>query len=322
MRENKPAIAIAAWRRPQQLGELLDALPQEYASAIHIGIDGPPPSVIDMDGWLRTQEIAREFQEHASLPVSVRTSTTNQGVAWNVPETVNETSRLASSVVVLEDDCRPTEAFLQWVPEMLGAYFDSPRIWAVCGSQYAPPNLIRQGHILSRHFLAWGWAVDSQRWREIHARIRARPKLAPLGSRIQPEDVFWYHGARRSFEGYVDSWAIPFAHALRQADARCVLPSHSLVENRGFGQDATHTLTPTSGMLTPASDVVPATGRPSQEESVAVDRWLAQEHFGISPRHLVTTRATLLIDKLVRKPSRRPLSLPDTPYSTESNDRY
>lgn len=300
MRENKPAIAIAAWRRPDQLAELLEVLPTEHASAIHIGIDGPPRSTRDASGWLRTQQIAKDFKRQADVPVSVRTSQVNRGAAWNVPETVGEASRLASSVVVLEDDCRPTTAFLEWVPEILGVYRNSPHVWAVCGSQYAPPHLMRQGHVLSRHFLGWGWAVDSQRWWDIHARIHAKPKLAPLSAHIRPEDVYWYHGARRSFEGYVDAWDIPLVHALRQADARCVLPSHNLVENRGFGRDATHTRTPTSGMLTSASEAIPVAGPPSLEESLAVDRWLAREHFGISPRHLVTTRATLLIDRLGR----------------------
>lgn len=320
MSDERPVIAIAAWRRPDQLSQLLAVLPSEGARALHIGIDGPPSSTRDVPGWLETQEVARNFQRQASVPVSVRTSPVNRGAAWNVPETVSEASHLASSVVVLEDDCRPTEAFLEWAPRMLQAYRDSPDIWAVCGSQYAPPNLMRQGHVLSRHFLGWGWAVDSQRWWEIRARLQAKPKLEPLGARMRPEDVYWYHGARRSFEGYVDAWDIPLVHALRQVDARCVLPSHNLVENRGFGRDATHTLTPTSGMLTPASDIIPAAGPPSLEESLVVDEWLAREHFGISPRHLVTTRATLLIDRLGRNSLRRRPLLEETPESTERDD--
>jgi hypothetical protein len=296
MSNSRPAIAVASWRRPHLLRELLNLLPADAASCVHIGIDGPPMNPGLQTNWLATCDVARDFQRNAPMPVTIRVSVENAGSARNVLAVVREASQLAESVIVLEDDCRPTDAFLHWAPEMLSRYRANPGVWAVCGSQYAPPDLMERGHVLSRHFLGWGWAVESSRWPSMERAIRTRPTLSSPAGSTKAEDVFWYHGARRAFEGYVDAWDAPLLQAMRRADARCVLPRENLVANVGFGEEATHTKSATPGMLTPAVDRLPWDTEPDGQESARVDQWLAAHHFGISSRHRVTTRVTQLLD--------------------------
>lgn len=291
-----PSVTVMAWRRPGLLEGLLSAIPSSGVSSVVIGVDGPSGNFTR--DRIKTLEVARTYERISAFPVIVIDRPRNIGAAANVVQTVTSALALSPRTIVLEDDCRPSPAFFAFAVCQLAAYAPRADVWAVCGSQYAPQHLIHGSHVLSRHFLGWGWAVDREKWRRILAALRQRPR-APSGSgRLSPSELFWYHGARRAHEGLVDAWDIPLMYAMRRAGGYCVLPRRNLVANVGFGVGASHTHSPSEGMLLPAEDQLDDGEVAPQADSLAVDEWLEARHFGISRRHLLSTRLTRLRDSL------------------------
>lgn len=306
--KTRVAVVVPAYRRADLLLELLRQLPADRVSRVYISIDGPATGAEHDVNACR--EVAEEYAQSAPFPVLVHALPENVGAAANVLGAVSWMLRHEDRGAVLEDDCHPIPEFFDFVRDALDAYALRPEVWLVCGTQFAPAELIDGSHVLSPYPLIWGWATTADKWALAMADLQqslllTRPRLV---HRLfpGPVDRFWISGHRRAAQGRVDAWDLPLVQVMRLKAALAVLPRTSLVSNVGDDARATHTAaeqrwtrSATLAVPMPLVEATPAISR-------TVAKWLERNVYEIGLRHCITTIVRRVLD-MAESPMRAPL---------------
>lgn len=180
----------------------------------------------------------------------------------------------------MEDDCIPSPSFFLYCQELLDKYKVDQRIWCISGSNFLQGTMsIESSYYFSRYSHCWGWATWADRWSHYDSDLAAWPDLrnSPyFASQFKyPSEARYWSDIFDSlyFHSYPDSWAYRWFFTCLVNSGLTVLPRVNLVENIGFGNDATHTKNP-SDLSSPALHLA----SPLQNPSVVMRHDLADAY--------------------------------------------
>ncbi len=300
------AVLIIAYRRAENLNYLLDFCINQGVSRIYVGLDGPKneDDQVETD---KCRKVLSDFMENHPENISSRVLGRNVGAAEAVLTAVNWAFETETFLVVVEDDCIPNNQFFDFVYKGKEVIEQADDCLLVCGTQFAPFAVTNGEWALCSYPLIWGWATSKLKWVKILASMddfdNSR-RFQGLGSLA--ERSFWYSGARRSYQGYIDAWDLPMVYAIRKMNGLALVPGINLVSNVGDDSFATHTSRP-SQWLNLATGVS-ALDFASPVKNLELDSWLRNNFYRIRSRHLVTNYITEILDFLgFFKRKRRPL---------------
>jgi hypothetical protein len=147
--------------------------------------------------------------------------------------------------IILEDDCLPSQSFFGYCEQLLTMYRDDQRIFLISG--YNKQNQWNNGedYFFSSFGGIWGWASWRRAWAnydvemsDIEAFIARDGFTNLLGKNT---------GAIRKRQimsvvnDDINTWDYQWAYTRHKNNALACVPRVSLIENIGFGKDATHT---------------------------------------------------------------------------------
>ncbi len=245
-----PPCLIVAHRRWEPLQRVISAVVSAEVQDVHVVIDGAR----SIDERLKidtVEELVRDTKWPSGIHVHRRS--TNRGVGYSVPEACDEFFVTRSSGIILEDDCVPTQEFFLLAEGGLKSYQQDHRVALVSGNCIATPPKSQMGCLvpeptlrLSRYPLIWGWATWRDRWqnyRMILANWRRQVPLHTLAWRLG--SVVAANDWRRLFDASSAvpprAWSYQVAHMMLARNQFSVTPSIDLVENVGYGHDASNT---------------------------------------------------------------------------------
>jgi hypothetical protein len=134
-----------------------------------------------------------------------------------------------------------------------------------------------------------------------------KDKLKNLGNNItRAETTYWNAGSRRALDGYTDVWDTLLVREMIRHNTYSILPGANLVRNVGNDAHALHTHGEQSWTNFPTGNFHGYES--SLEFNENFDKWARMIFYGISCRHLLSTKVTWLRDLFFTKPRRRPLS--------------
>ncbi|WP_143827910.1 hypothetical protein [Anaeromyxobacter sp. Fw109-5] len=240
---NLAPIAIFTYKRPEHTRRLLSCLlanPEAAHSPVHVYSDGPKTAA-DAPAVEATREVVRSFDiPHLELTERPR----NLGLARNVIDGVSALCAAHGRVIVLEDDLYLSPTFLAFMNQALERYRDTREVMHVSGFMY-PVRLPRGTQAVFLPFLSSsGWATWERAWRHFdpeasgYARLAADPRLRRAFD--VDGSFYFFHMLELYRQGRADSWAIRWYLSIFMRQGLAVYPAASLVENRGFDADATH----------------------------------------------------------------------------------
>ncbi|MDH4393948.1 MAG: glycosyltransferase family 2 protein [Aquabacterium sp.] len=227
---NRPDVtrrvfAEIARQRPKQLFIVSDgARPHREGEAARVA---ETRAITDAIDW--HCEVQRNYAE------------VNMGCKLRVASGINWVFSLVDRAIFIEDDCLPSEAFFGFCRDMLVRYADEPRVFAVSGSFFGVETGA-PGHYFSRYALMWGWATWRSRWQ--HYQIQPKDHRSVLLKTWWRRPVvltYWLQVSRRVVLGALDTWDVQWILTVWRHRALACRPNRNLVENLGFGADATHT---------------------------------------------------------------------------------
>ena len=166
-------------------------------------------------------------------------SEVNMGCKLRVSSGIDWVFKNVSEAIILEDDCLPSQSFFVYCNQMLDLYRNDKRIFSVSGSNFYNKDAV-YGHYFSRYSLVWGWATWADRWSFYQ---------------LDPDDQFgvilrtwwknpliltyWILIFRKIDE--ISTWDYQWILTLWRNESLSCRPTHNLVKNIGFREDATHT---------------------------------------------------------------------------------
>lgn len=234
-------IIIFAFNRPKALQRLVDSLSHcnlFEQSKVIMFVDGP-----------RNKNDEKSINEviaiGSQLTDDVRISHVNRGLGESIIAGVSQVMKVYGKAIVLEDDLVLMPRFLQFMNEALVAYEKDHRILSVCGYSLKVhcPKGYKNNIYLSDRSSSWGWATWYDRWDKVDWQVKnwesiKTDKLAQRAFNRAGSDMFYM--LSNYMEGKNKSWAIRFCYHQHSYNLWAVHPLESLVDNEGFGNDATN----------------------------------------------------------------------------------
>lgn len=144
--------------------------------------------------------------------------------------------------VILEDDCLPHINFFDYCRAMLEKYKDNPEVMYISGTKWVQNYPMEYSYGFSYNTGTWGWATWRRAWQEWHWSMeewQEKKKEWLKGIYSRRFRMSWI----RDMEKYFEKDSIPWDYVWRFCvGARLsIFPAVNLIENVGFGEDATHT---------------------------------------------------------------------------------
>jgi hypothetical protein len=296
------SVLIVAYRRKENIKKILEICSQNSVSQIFVALDGAKygssTGIVDN---LEIRKVIENFEKVYFGKVQKLYHKSNFGCAASVLSACDWAFSLTESLIVLEDDCIPTNDFFKFSKLSINEMKKDSRIWLSCGTQFAPKNLTNYSWVLSRYALTWGWCTNRTNWNEISLAIKQNIKLKAKYSDLISiqEAIYWNEGSRRAQEGWTDVWDTILVKEMINKSKLALLPEISLVTNMGNDNFATNTIGH-SVWLNLQTGFFPDNPSALTVSKVHED-WLRKKFYGISLRHIFTTKFTKLYDFVNRR---------------------
>ena len=229
------------FKRTETLQRIVDELNKHEISKLYIIADGP-----------RTQEekVETDKAKYLAENISAKSvekiySKENQGLRLNLTAGITSAFEDSEQLIILEDDCLPSEAFLESCERLRTELADDRTLAGFCGSSFLPKGF-NQKLWRSSKFSVWGWMADKQAWsgfidsgfleldsKTLMSHRSSLNKLPPLAR--------WEMVRIMRVLDEIDTWDVQFETFCIEKGYDYLKPKQNLVRNIGFGTGATNT---------------------------------------------------------------------------------
>lgn len=285
-------VLVLAFNRPQMVRDLLRSLPKQEISSVYISIDGPRNST-DSEKADEIMAIAEEFSK--SVSVKIRRGKNNLGCRLGVIAGLDWFFNEVEEGLILEDDCLPETALFEYIHRN-NSRLDSGEIAMI--SAHNPLGKIDLLDFKSRFVFINGWYMSSRIWSDIRLNIfDIKPPTKFSGTsnkRVLSEAIFWWAAYARARIGIHDTWDSLFYRAFSSKGFQCLVPGRNLIQNLGFGENATHTTDPHGSILLKDGPKIAQ----NITDAAQLDSIIATSYFKITKLHAITPFAKVARDYL------------------------
>lgn len=240
-------VLFLIFNRPSESKRVFEAIRKARPPVLYVAADGPRPGrPDDEEKCLAVRSIISGVDWPCDMKTLFRDR--NLGCKAAVADAISWFFDNESSGIILEDDVVPGEHFIPFCEELLCRYADDPRVAMIGG--FNPWSRLRGRDFLSYSFssyaLIWGWGTWRRAWSHYDpelTRYRRDGDLRFLShlSTVSPRArSMWRTIFDDVVAGRIDTWDYQWFYSMMRHGAVAALPSVNLVENIGFGPDATH----------------------------------------------------------------------------------
>ena len=275
-----------AFNRPDHLQVLINRLREVKPSKIYAAIDGPRSN---RPGEEQKVQACQELIENIDWNCEVKTQfqSDNLGCGLGVSSAITWFFTHEERGIILEDDIIPHPSFFPYCTELLDRYADDDRVFAISGCNFVPPEFQshpEQAYRFSQVPHIWGWATWRRSWQQHRLDIAGwRHELPPTklwarSGHSLPATVYWASTFELLARKEVDTWDGQLVLASMVSHQLTATSNVNLIENIGFGEEATHTLEDREE-LQPVEAITIPTIAVKVELDEKADRWTRKHHF-------------------------------------------
>ncbi|MBQ3556198.1 MAG: glycosyltransferase [Oscillospiraceae bacterium] len=264
---NIAPIVLFVYNRPKHTEEVLRSLAAcTYAkeASLYIFSDAAKrPAAAEAVEQVR-DIIQHEKWTTCFKQVTIVKAAQNKGLAKSVISGVTQVINEHGHVIVVEDDNRVSEDFIDYMSRALEFYQNNPKVGFI-GAYKVPipiPKDYRHDVFLMGRGSSYSWATWKDRWDLVDWDVSdyetfRKDKAARVHFNEYGEDRAAMLDAQMA--GSIDSWAIRFGYAMFKNNRYAILPVKTRVENIGFDGSGVHNVaTDTRFLVKIDSDLQPA----------------------------------------------------------------
>jgi len=240
-------IALFIFNRSETVRRVFEVIEQVKPPKLLVVADGPRAgNPDDVAGCQSARAVTEMVNWDCTLLVNY--SETNLGCKQRVSSGLDWVFNEVEEAIILEDDCLPHLSFFRFCDQLLSEFRQNENVLHISGTNPLPQIDWPESIIASRLVPIWGWATWRRAWRyytdqqNLWPTCRDHCNLDYFGefeSRVQA-DIDHYFGVVH------DMWSGEWALSCLRNNAVSLIPKTNLVQNIGFGDDATHTKLPIS----------------------------------------------------------------------------
>ncbi len=240
----KTAVILLVFNRPELTARVLAQIRKARPPILFVVADGPRESVPeDRNRCVAVRQIIESSVDWPCRLVKLY-SDENLGCGRRVSSGITDAFAMVEEAIVLEDDCLPDPSFFEYCETLLNHYKFEEKVAHIGGSNFQLGRIWGESsYYFSRYSHCWGWATWRRAWMR-YAQVLPSPRSLPIFKGMSAgERRHWRYVLAETSEGRIDTWDYRWQVANWMADALSIVPQVNLVENIGFGADATHTAT-------------------------------------------------------------------------------
>lgn len=242
-------VLLLTWRRPDATQRVLEVLRKVKPSTLYVASDGPRHKS-DWDAIQCTRATIEKLVDWPCL-VKKRYLSSNLGPGLSQSSSIDWFFGEQIKGLILEDDCIPHPDLFPFCSELLNRYEMDMRVWTISGSNHQLGR--RRGnasYFFSRYHHSWGWATWRSRWQEYSQASQIWETLVSSTDAVNslldnlPSDLeakYWMEKWIPLFVLSKPNWDYRWLLVCMANNGLTIIPNENLVENIGFGKDATHT---------------------------------------------------------------------------------
>jgi len=242
----KLPILITIFNRPETTRRLVEALAKVRPEVIYVIADGARK---EKAGETEKCTATRKIFDEIGWPCIVHKKffDDNHGCDPTIEAGVNWLFENEETGIILEDDCVPDPTFFTFAAEMLEKYKDDTRVMHINGSNFQNDAIRGDGsYYFSRYSHSWGWATWRRAWQKYESKLKTFPEFTRSGSldnivQKPAENKFWLSFFKKIYEGKFPFWDSRWTYSIWSSGGTCITPNQNLIDNIGWGSDATHT---------------------------------------------------------------------------------
>lgn len=284
------AVALIIFNRPETTEKVFSAIAKAKPPKLLVVADGPR---VNRAGEAERCAAARAIIKRVDWDCEVLTnySETNLGCKNRVASGIDWVFEQVPEAIILEDDCLPDQSFFYFCEELLERYRDDKRISMIAGSniiykQFRPDN----SYFYSRYSLIWGWATWRRAWKDYDISMSCWPERKKtgwhkyIGGRNFWKSEYWKLIFDDVYTAKLRTWDYQWLYTNIVMNRLCIVPAVNMVDNIGFGSDATHTTESPSEWIrnSPSSYIeLPLTHPNEVSEDIIAKDWIEKAHFEI-----------------------------------------
>ncbi len=241
-------VAFIVFNRPSQTNRVFARIAEAKPQKLLVIADGPRPSRPGEE--LLCAEV-RRIATQINWPCKLETNFAerNMGCRDRVVSGLNWVFERVEEAIILEDDVLADLSFFPFCEELLGRFRHDSRISMITGFNIVERDLrTNYSYFFSQTTHVWGWATWRESWSRYDRDLRRWPEIKASGLLREAFDRQGrpISGPRFSTRCTAAVARIPgITSGVIQTlinNTLSVVPRVNLVENIGFGPDATHTV--------------------------------------------------------------------------------
>jgi hypothetical protein len=242
-------VLLIAWRRPEHLRQVIDAVRMVAPNKMFVAVDGP--RLGDMFAnerkLIEQTKIAIEKEIDWDCELKINYQDRNLGCRVGVSTAITWFFEHVDDGIILEDDCVPSSDFFHFASEMLDKYRGNNRIMHITGNNFnRGRNFNRKSYYFSIYNHMWGWATWKRAWKQYNFNESYWLELKNtnflnryLNSKLEAK--FWTRYFEEIFvHKTLDTWDYVWRLNIWSNYGLTIAPNVNLVTNIGFDELATH----------------------------------------------------------------------------------
>jgi hypothetical protein len=310
---NTPILFII-FNRLRTTPKAFECIRQIQPKHLYIAADGPR---LDKLGEAEVCKQTRELVlSMIDWPCEVKTlfRDENWGCGKGVSEAITWFFDQVEEGIILEDDCIPDPSFFTFCEVLLDRYRDNPKIMHIGGNNFQFGQIRGDGdYYYSAIPHIWGWATWKRAWDKYDFILKGYSEhecLKILKSCYQNDNVinYWTNIFNSMSKGLIDTWDYQWHYIVLKNNGISISPNVNLVQNIGFGIDATHTLVEEDWNMRIITETLKSFNKPSLfSKDHAADEFTMKKIFKVDyqPKQEIKTKqkksnVILLIKKVFK----------------------
>jgi hypothetical protein len=248
---NTPILFII-YKRLDTAKQVFSAIRQIKPARLFVAADGPKHSALEAGGGEEAEKcraVRRYIMDNIDWDCEVKTlfRDENLGCGRSVSGAVTWFFEQVEQGIILEDDCVPSISFFLYCEELLEYYKNDQRVFNITGyNKQGLWNPEKYDYFFSYFGGIWGWASWRRAWKyydfqmsDIDNFITDNNFVNLLGEGIgelRQKTIYEEIKIKK-----IDAWAYQWGYVRHKNNGLSCVPAKNLINNIGFGEDATHT---------------------------------------------------------------------------------
>lgn len=302
-------VLLITFNRPSCVSRMIDALRDARIEELYVFKDGPRP-LNEEDRILGGQ--IKEIISTIDWPCRVVTNymNNNLGCGFGPYSAISWAFQYTERLIILEDDCIPTRAFIDFCNYLLEKYKDDSKVRHISGySQFENAEVFeRYDYVFTQYAPTWGWATWKRVWDDFDMQERL---IKPFFKKGGFTNQFSSRKESRYFNQYywnrvsplyemTHSWDYQYAVHSKMNGALSIVPAKNLI--RYIGDIGTHS-SGNNSLELPVSNSFKVLNEPNK---IALDSAYEQLYFNKYCSVPILRRIELLLLRIKNRVFGRP----------------